>query len=154
MKIEPGIGVGEIRYGITEPELVALLGEPSTSTKEEYIEGSGDWHVTLSYEDHGMSFIFDIEDDYRLGGITIDREGYQLWGKDVFGISRDEMESMLLKVTGEQPIFEDYSTDDLEPHWCLIHDRTQIMFWFDSDKLSEMQCSYFFEDDDETVIWP
>jgi len=47
MKIQPGVGVGSVKYGMLENDLVQLLGKPDKVDKEEYVQGSGDWHREL-----------------------------------------------------------------------------------------------------------
>lgn len=154
MKIQPGIGIGAISYGISEDDLFAILGKPDFSSNTEYVEGTGDWHTIHTYDEPGLSFTFNLEDDYRLGAITVFAEGHPIYGRDVFGMSRAEVELLLLQSTGDAPIFEDFSIEGLAPHFCLTHDKSGITFWFESDRLNEMQCGYLFEDDDNTVIWP
>ncbi|USD20465.1 hypothetical protein MJO52_15475 [Microbulbifer variabilis] len=153
MNIEPGVGIGEIKYGIFEKDLIRILGNPDRIEKGEYVEGSGDWHRVLWYSHKNLSFTFDKEDDYRLGVITVMGSGYPLFGKDLFNLPKNTVRDFITKVTNEIPKFEDHSFDS-DPHECLDHNSLGIIFWFDSGDLSEMQCSYLFETDNETVKWP
>ena len=154
MNIEPGIGLGEIKYGIKEDDLIALLGKPDRIEESEYVEGSGDWHRQLWYSHRNISFTFDLEDDYRLGVITIMGSGYPLYGKELFGLPQNTVKSFVAKATKEIPKYEDWTWDEDETHECLEHNGLGILFWFNAGCLSEMQCSYLFEADNETVIWP
>ena len=154
MNIIPGIGIGNIQYGITEFELISILGEPDRIDEEEYIEGSGDWHRELWFSPRNLSFTFNKDDDFRLGTITIMGSGYTLFGNDLFNAPKKLVRQTVSSNSGELLPTEDYSYIENEPHECLNSDLLGIMFWFDSDNLSEMQCSYLFESDNETVIWP
>ena len=154
MKIQPGIGIGSIKYGITEDELIQILGKPDKIDEEEYVEESGDWHRVLWYSPRNINFTFDKEDNYRLGIITIMGSGYPLFGRELFGLPRNTVKQFIVKATMEIPKFEDWTWDEEEAHECLRHDGLGILFWFDSGNLSEMQCSYLFESDNETIIWP
>jgi hypothetical protein len=80
--------------------------------------------------------------------------GYILFDRDLYGLSRKEVEYLLIGATGEKPKFEDHSLDENAPQWCLDHDGLGMLFWFDSDRLTEIQCGYLFESDSETVKWP
>lgn len=154
MKIIPGIGIGNIQYGIIEKELVQIMGNPDKIDEEEYVEGSGDWHRELWYSPRNISFTFAKEDDFRLGTITIMGSGYTLYGKDIFNAPKSLVRNLLSGHSNELMVAKDYSIIENEPHECMDSDLLGIMFWFDSGNLSEMQCSYLFESDKETIIWP
>ena len=154
MEIIPGTGIGDIRYGISEKELIDILGRPDKVDESEYLEGTGDWHRELWYSQRNLTFTFDSEDDFRLGVVTVMGSGYALYGKQLFGLELSKVRSILVSETSEIAKYEDWSSEELPEHELLIHDGLQIMFWFDFGVLSQMQCSYFFEQDNNTVIWP
>ena len=154
MNIVPGIGVGAIQYGMSEDEVITLMGKPDKINEEEYVEGSGDWRRALWYSPRNITFTFDMENDYRLGTITIMGSGYRLFGKELFNASKSLVRKVVAEYSQELLPVEDYIEFDDGPHECLSSDILGIMFWFDSDNLTEMQCSYLFEADNETEIWP
>lgn len=154
MNIVPGVGIGPIEYGITEEELISIIGEPDKIDEEEYVEGTGDWHRVLWYSARNLHFTFDKEDGYQLGTITVLGSGYPLLGKELFSLPQDTVKNFVAKATREIPKLEDWTWNEEETHKCLQHDGLGILFWFDNGDLSEMQCSYLFESDNETVIWP
>jgi hypothetical protein len=154
MNIVPGIGIGPIKYGISEEELISIMGNPDRIDEEEYLEGNGDWHRVLWYSPRNIHFTFDKEDDYRLGTITVMGSGYPLLGKEIFGLPLDLVKKFVAKATREIAKLEDWTWNEEEAHECLQHDGLGILLWFDSGNLSEIQCSYLFEQDNETVIWP
>ncbi len=154
MNIVPGSGIGEIKYGMAEDDVVKLLGKPDKIDEEEYVEESGDWHRILWYSPRNLNFTFNKDDNFRLGTITIMGSGYTLFGKDLFNAPKSLVRTVVAARTKELLPVEDYSTLDKKPHECINSDALGIMFWFDSNNLSEMQCSYLFESDNETVIWP
>lgn len=154
MNIVPGIGIGEIQYGMTEDDLIKLLGKPDKIDVEEYVEGSGDWHRVLWYSQRNLNFTFNKDDDFRLGTITIMGSGHKLFNKDLFNAPKSLVRTVVAGQSQELLPVEDYTELDNEPHECLNSNALGIMFWFDSDNMSEMQCSYLFESDNETIIWP
>ncbi len=154
MKIVPGIGLGEIKYGMAENDVVQLLGKPDKIDEEEYVEGGGDWHREFWYSPRNLTLTFSKDDNFRLGTITIMGSGYTLFDKDLFNAPKRHVRTVVYERTKELLPVEDYTTLDNKPHECINSDALGIMFWFDSDNLSEMQCSYLFEPDNETVIWP
>jgi len=58
MKIEAGIGVGSVKFGMKENEVVDLFGSPNSIDDYEYIEGEGDWYRELCYLDLGITLSF------------------------------------------------------------------------------------------------
>ncbi len=154
MNILPGIGIGEIRYGMREKEIISLIGKPDRVDETEYIEGSGDWHRELWYSSRNLTFTFNNDDDFRLGTITAMGSGNKLLGKDLFNAPKSLVRKIVAEQTEELLPSEDHSYIENETHECINSDLLGIMFWFDSNNLSEMQCSYLFESDNETVIWP
>lgn len=154
MNIEPGIGVGPVKFGMTEDELVELLGEPSIIEQEEYIEDKGGWHRVLHYPHLHLNFTFDKEDGYRLGTITIEGPNVLLFDKDLFGLPKAIVISFIAGVSIEVASEEDFTLDEEHTLECLDYDDLGILFWFESGNLSKIECSYLFESDNETVIWP
>ncbi|WP_444921579.1 hypothetical protein ACJJID_03970 [Microbulbifer sp. CnH-101-G] len=154
MRIHPGVGVGVVEYGITEKELISIIGDPDKIDEEEYVQGSGDWHRVLWYWSRNIHFTFDKDDDYRLGTITVVGSDYPLMEKELFNLPQETVRHFVAIVTGEIPKREDWMWSEEGTHTCLEHNGLGILFWFDNGNLSEMQCSYLFEPDNETVIWP
>ena len=154
MNILPGIGIGDIKFGVYEQDVTDALGKPDRVDEAEYVEGTGDFNRELWYSHKNLTFTFDLDDNYKLGVITIMGIGYPLFGKELFGATFDKVRKLIVSETGEIPRYEDWSSEELPEHTCLIHDALGIMFWFDFGVLSQMQCSYLFEDDNETVVWP
>ncbi len=154
MEIVPGIGLGSIKFGISEYELINHIGKPDIIEEEEYIADSGDWHRTLRYIARNLYFIFNKEDNFRLGDITIMCSGFTLFKKDLFGVPIDIVKKVMSKKINEIPKYKDYSWDRTQPHELLEYDGLSMNLWFDSGNLSEIQFSYLFESDGNTIIWP
>ena len=154
MEILPGIGIGLIKYGIDEQALISILGQPNHIDEREYTQGTGDWYRDLWYSSKHLEFTFNKEDDFRLSLITVTGSGYSLLGRVLFGLPLEQVRELIVNATQEEATFQDYSYSPDETHHCLDHDGLGILFWFDADQLSEMQCGYLFESDNETVVWP
>jgi len=154
MEILSGIGIGSIKYGITETELIELIGRPDKVDESEYILGSGEYHRILWYPNRNVHFTFDQSDNFRLGCITILGRGHKIFNRDIIGLPQSTVKSFLSKYTNEIPKYEEHIIWENEPHECLDYDKLGILLWFDFGNLTEMQCSYLFEQDCETEIWP
>jgi hypothetical protein len=101
-----------------------------------------------------LTFTFNKEDDFRLGTITVMGSGYTLFNKHLFGLDIVFLSKVISRETGEIAKYENWSSKELPEHECLIHDGLGIIFWFEYKKFTQMQCSYFFETDNETIKWP
>jgi len=55
---------------------------------------------------------------------------------------------------GETGQIEDCTWDEFSKCECLSQDKLGLMLWFDEGQLSKVHCSYLFEADNETIIWP
>jgi hypothetical protein len=153
MDIKPGIGIGQIKFGISEEQLIAILGKPIFVKEGEYIEKSGDYSRELFYQ-KDLSFTFDTEDSYRLGLITIRNSGHLLYGRDLIGLPMAFVKSIISKKVSEIPKYKNWSHENALNHISLDYDKLGLCFWFDNDLLDEIQCSYLFHEDGDTVIWP
>lgn len=109
MEIKPGIGVGEVHYGMTEQEVISKLGRPDRVDESEYVEGIGNINRELWYSSRNITFTFDEEDDFRLGVITIMGSSYRLFGKELFGLELEKTKKIVTRESGEIPRFEDWS---------------------------------------------
>jgi len=154
MQIIPGVGLGSIKFGFTEEGIINEIGKPDRIEDQQYIEGSEEWNRDLWYFQRNLTFTLDSEDDFRLGIISITGSGYPLFGKELFGSPLRLIKSTLTKHTNEIPKYENFTHAESELHECLAHEGTGLRFWFESGLLSEIQCGYLFEEDNETVIWP
>ena len=153
MEIKPGIGIGEIKFGITEEELIKLLGKPHRVKCGEYVKNSGDLNLELIYR-KGLSFTFDSEDNFRLCTICVNDNGYKIYGRDIIGLPMNAVKSFMSKQVGEVPKYEDWSSIESPDHILLDYDSLGIFLWFNDDLLDEIQFSYLFYEDDNTVKWP
>ena len=148
MNILPGIGIGSIKYGITELELIANLGKPDKVIEED------EENRELYYAEKNLFFSFCQEDGFRLGMVTISGSGYPIFKKDIFGLSLKSVKVFLAKNTSEIPEYEEHINNNTELTESLNYNSMGILIWFESGSLTEMQCSYLFEPDNETIIWP
>ncbi|QLI81603.1 hypothetical protein HZU75_08695 [Chitinibacter fontanus] len=154
MNIIPGIGIGKIKYGMYEHEVIDLLGKPDRVDESEYVEGMGNWYRELWYTPENLTFTFKKDDQNRLGTITVMGGEHTLFSKKIFGKKIRAVSKLIVQETNEIARYEDWSSEELPEHECLLHNGLGIMFWFDFKELTELQCSYLFKLDSETIIWP
>jgi len=116
MEIKPGIGIGVINFGIAEEELIKLLGKPHYVKCGEYVKGSGDSYRELIYL-KGLSLTFDSGDNYRLGTVSVNDNGYKVYGRDLIGLPINVVKYFMSKQVAEVPKYEDCSSIESPKKW-------------------------------------
>ena len=147
-----GTGVGLVKFGMHKKDVLSILGIPTEEEVEKDFE-TGDAVETWDYENLGISFSFDEEEDWRLETITINSSNFELNGVGLVGqniqIVQDFIESNSL---GEME-FEDYSTPENPNHELIDIDEANMFFWFTKEVLTEIQFGVQWDDDDN-ALWP
>ena len=152
-KIKAGIGVGELKFGISKDNVKKILGEPENREKYSYSNSEKDLTETWYYKGLGLNISFDEEDNWRLCLITIESETYILQNQIFIGKDKKEILSKLKKLEIIDIEYEDMSTIESPTHELYSSDSLGINFWFDYNKLTEIQISPLFIDN-ETIKWP
>lgn len=64
------------------------------------------------------------------------------------------VKSFMSKQVGEVPKYEDWSSIESPDHILLDYDSLGLFLWFNDEILDEIQFSYLFYEDGNTVKWP
>jgi|TARA_B110000240_G_C13145312_1_gene302869 hypothetical protein len=152
-KIKTGIGVGELKFGISKDDAKKILGEPDDCEKYSYSNTEKDLTEIWYYKNLGLNISFDEDEDWRLGSITIESETYLFENSIFIGQDKNEILSEFKNLKIIDVEYEDMSTVENPTHELYSSDTLGINFWFDNNKLSEIQISPLFIDD-ETIKWP
>lgn len=150
--IQIGIGVGDIKFGMFRKEVSAILGEPSEKELEKDFD-TGDAVETWDYENEGVSFSFDEEEDWRLETITINSSNFELNGVGLIGKNIEEVQDFIEKNKLGEMEFEDYSSPELPNHELIDVDEANLFFWFTNEILTEIQLGVQWDFDDN-ALWP
>ena len=148
MEIKLGIGLGEIKFGISEDNLKNILGTPYGFEENEYKKGLGFVRMYY-YSDFRLTFCFESKHNYRLTDIFVSEKGHLLNGVDLFGMNMQLVEKHLKELQLGDSKLEEIMSDD----FFIDFREDNIRFHFETEKLSDIQfgCDYL---DDETPIWP
>lgn len=152
-EIKIGVGLGDIKFGITKNDLKALVGEP-TEIDTYNASGEEDGYLTESwhYDDHEFSVSFDEEDNWRLTTISISADncsfnGLNLIGKDINNV----LASLENNHLGDNEL-EDLSDETINQKLvCFL--ASSLNLWFEDDNLTEIQWGVLWSDED-TPKWP
>ncbi len=149
INIEPGAGLGAIKFGMIRQQLRMLLGEPDD--KEQYEQGhfrkekTEAWH----YDEMELSLGFDEVEDWRLVELSVTSNKYLLNGKPLIGLNRLEAIRVLNNMNIKDLVFE-----SPDPNQNMIaSENTGIVLWLDEGVVSEIQWGALLKDQ-YTVSWP
>lgn len=138
MNIIPKIGVDTIKLGMSQGDIQALLGTPSSKEK---VDDEEIWE----FED-GLELSFQAEDGYRLSSITVMADSALLDSRPIIGITESELESIF-------PAFrldEDFQKDGKS----YYADELQIMAWVFDGEVFNIVIFPEFDEGSESPIWP
>jgi len=148
-EIKPGIGIGELKFGLTRAEVEKILGKPDEVEKMSHSsfhdEPTEAWH----YDGLNLSLAFDEADDWRLVNISTTSDESEIQGKKLFGLTQLSLIRTLNSLG-----LDDLDIDSSEPGQQLLSsEELHINFWLEKGELAEIQFGPHLIDDD-TVKWP
>lgn len=150
-EIKIGIGFSQIKFGMTEKEVVELLDHPE-ETEEMRFEDGGK-AIIYYYDELGMSLSFESEEDYRLMEIAFEDEGFAI--KDILkvGINKDELPAIIEKLGLSTPETEDLANEGFPDREIISFEDENLNIWIEEDKVASLQLGPLWIDD-ETISWP
>ncbi|GAA4019428.1 hypothetical protein GCM10022408_36850 [Hymenobacter fastidiosus] len=146
-EITLGIGMGPLKFGTSQDEVRALMGEP-----EEIEESEDDdefEHQAWNYLEEGYSLYFDREDDYRLSCIETDHPGLRIFGEAIHGRSVQEIQDLMSRHGLQSSEMEKMEEGAVR----LSYEKEMIDLYFDEDQLQFVNFGVFINDELE-VQWP
>lgn len=138
MNIFPKVGVDNIKLGMKQKDVQALLGEPTNIDK---VEEEDIWEF-----ENGLELSFQAEDSYRLSSITVMADAALLDSKPIIGITEAELENIF-------PAFsldEDFKKDGKS----FYADELQIMAWVFDSEVFNVVIFPEYDENTELPIWP
>ncbi|MCB0402892.1 MAG: hypothetical protein KDD41_12465 [Flavobacteriales bacterium] len=155
--IKIGIGLSDIRFGMTKNELTSVAGEPEEKDLYQALDDededddnylSESWH----YDEDEYSVAFDEEDGWRVTTISTSNPNASLFGKKLIGKSLNDVADFLANQDlGEGEIEEmDEENSKLS---VLSFLASSLNLWFTNGRLTEIQWGVLWKDED-TPDWP
>jgi hypothetical protein len=146
MKINPGVGVGALRFGQSEAEVEALIGTPDRVEEERY---EGDSSLAWHYQALGLSIYFEADPELRL--IMIDADSPEVRFDSLAPIGLDEEDLVeRLDELGNVVLEEEFEELDRRVYDLV---DTGVWFWVHKGRCDSVQVSVLVDDDDE-YVWP
>lgn len=147
-EIKPRRSVGVINIGMKQEEVTRELGCDFDRTAD------ADGDVAIEYSKLGLTFTFAVEWDFRLIIIGVERPTATLVGKNLWGLSKLQVEQFVAE-TLETTVSElDGCTHDdgSVQEWIDVESH-DLSFWFIDDSLYLVDVFCESVGDDEP-IWP
>ena len=152
-KIESGIGLGNLKFGMFQEEVKAIVGLPNYIEVHEDYLGSEHRSETWNYDDLELRIDFSSEDDWRMDTLAVNDDFYVLFDLIRIGQHMNEVEDKLKRLNLDDYICEDISTIESPDHKLFDLRESYINLWFDDRRLSEIQWGPKFVDEN-TIKWP
>lgn len=156
-KIVPGVGFGKIKFGMTQDQVLEILGQPDEKEVDANYGDSPEDKVTVFYYDTlGFSISFDKEFKYRLTEISFDGPDFLLENEISVCMPRLDVLNTLATKDYDEPTEEDLEGELDETNQdttAFTYEDKNVTLWFDADELGTIQIGPFWIDAD-TVKWP
>ncbi len=147
--IVPGVGFDNIKFGMTEDEVMDVLGKPDEIEVQEMEDGES---VNICYyDDLGVSMSFDSMEDFKLVEFAFDDSRYTMEKNFFPGMSKE----LFLEHAGELGEYynEDLSGEDADVTELYVFEDKNINVWLREGVVDTIQTGPFWRDD-ENVSWP
>jgi len=151
--IEPGIGLGKLKFGMAQDEIKEIIGLPDEIEIYQYLPDSNERSENWHFEDLQLSISFSSEDDWRMDTVSINSKYYSLWDSVEIGQTMSQVEETLKRIDKENYICEDWSNLESPDHKLFEFEEYYLNLWFENGELSEIQWSPKFINEDE-IDWP
>ncbi|MFK7953205.1 MAG: hypothetical protein AB8B73_10190 [Ekhidna sp.] len=152
--IKPGIGLGDIKLGMSREEIESILGKPEFQEITSF-EDEGETFQSDSWEYHGlrMDLTFEEAEKWRLVIISVSSDDYLLLDKKLIGSDMEELMNELSELNINDIEVEDLSTDDNPDFMLVSSEEHAINFWLPDNVVEEIQIAPRINEDN-TIAWP
>ena len=134
LKIEPLKGYGDIRFGMSIDEIIAIFGEPSNNEEiEPLIEGKEQNSILFDYDDEAFSLYFEGVQSSVVASISTQNEDATLFGERIYDMTRNEIVE-LMKNNG----YKEFEIEEQDGDVCIIYDDLMLDFYFIDDELVDI----------------
>jgi len=151
--IIPGEGLGIIKFGMTQDQVVKILGEPNEKEKivdEMYPdEESVAWH----YDELEISLGFENIEGWKLLNIALSSPDFEFHKRKLIGMDREKLMTTLDKLGLTEFLLDESSEEDEESQTVIRSNETSVNFFLDNGILSEIMWSPI-PDEEQNLIFP
>ncbi len=144
MEIKPGIGIDEVKLGMTREQVLDILGPPDDARIDEEMDND----VYIYYNSLRLRLRFESEENFVLTKISTTNPDAAYRGFPIIGQPIEFAKDV---------IFNDLATDWLIDEYEVFDTHFNEQYWFNLDTefgtVTEIQLGVPISEDDE-FIWP
>lgn len=144
-----GEGLKDLKFGMTQEEVKAILNEPTEieNDSEEGVE-----LITMHYDNDELSLVFDGSVDFKLISIASSNESTTLKERKIIGLSEGDLISALDSM-GFEDISDEHFEASSESENMYTSDEFGINFFIDNGEVTEVIWYPDFTEEGD-VVWP
>jgi len=143
-EIIPGKGIDQLTFGISRDEVKKIMGEPNDTDMYSYSEDSET--ETYFYDEQGLSFSFDSEEDFNLCEIAIDTEEPHIGNTVKIGVSKDDALKFAAENGYGEPQYEELEGEEFKDQELISFPAKGINFWAEENTITSIQMEIIFEE--------
>ena len=143
MRIEIGIGLGNLTFGMSQEKVISIMGKPDKIVQTEPLQD-----FDYYFNNYLIKIKFDSAENYRLYAIEVFNTKIFMFNQQLINKDKDEILA-LLKSNG----YCDVKQEDYELFETIFCEEIWSEFIFKFNKLRSISFSPLFDNDDE-IIWP
>jgi hypothetical protein len=141
-----GKGIGTINFGMSKEELLEILGKPDETEQFDYDDSDENQAESWHYDELEISVSFEEINDWKLTSIAVSSSDYELEGKKLIGLNKDEVVNQIKSLKLGTMEYEDCSTDEDPDLSVITYEESALNLWFDKGLLSEIQWGELVEE--------
>jgi hypothetical protein len=145
MTVKPGIGIDDLKFGMTEGQIVELIGKP---TEIVFDEEDDDENPVYQYNELKLRLTFYSEYDKKFGYARVANPSVSVNGKPVIGIETDAVFEVF-GLKEDKWIKEAYFTFNAyfnESIWTTLNEEYGVV--------NHIEFGYLFDESGEKPVWP
>jgi len=145
MKIKPGIGINDIKFGMSENQILSLIGEPSKIIIDEDDE---DKNQVYQYNELKLRLTFYNEFSGKLGYIRVANPEIQIKGNPIIGIQIEDVFKSyeLSKENWNEENYFTFNSYFNEKKWTTLNVEYGVV--------TDIEFGYLFDKSGENPKWP
>ncbi|WP_100616383.1 hypothetical protein [Confluentibacter citreus] len=145
MKVKPGIGINDIKFGMSENQILSLIGKPSKIIIDEDDE---DKNQVYQYNELKLRLTFYNEFNGKLGYIRVANPKIEINGNPIIGIQIEDVFKSygLSKENWNEEKYFTFNSYFNEKKWTTLN--------VEYDVVTDIEFGYLFDKSGENPIWP
>lgn len=144
--IMPLKGYGEIPFGMTLDDAVKKLGMPDFYEELSDMEETGNRSIYYEYDELETNIYFEGVTKSVVACFETENEAATLYGKQVFGLSKDEVVK-LMKDNGFKELEEEVEDGELR----VSFEDAMVDFFFEGDKISAVSWGVLVDEQGDII---